>query len=94
MSRRRVTVTLDEELLEVGATAVKDHRAASMSAWINDALALKVEHERRIGALARAVADYESEFGEISDDELATQARADRDAAAAVRARRTASGAA
>ncbi len=45
-----------------------------------------VAMERRRAALAELIAAYEAEHGEITDQELADQARADRDPAAALRA--------
>ena len=45
--------------------------------------------DQRLGQLDALIREYEAEHGVITDDELATQAEADRDAAAAnVRARR------
>mgnify|MGYP006316759721 FL=1 len=74
------------------AAAVAGGRAESVSAWVGNAMRERVAKERRLGALADAVARYEAEHGEITEDELAEQARADRDAAAAVRAGRRRSG--
>ena len=44
--------------------------------------------DQRARQLAALIGEYEAEHGVITDDELATQAAADRDAAAKVRARR------
>lgn len=85
MSKRRLTITVDQEVAAAGAAAVAEGRAASVSAWVNAALAEKAVRDRRLATLAEAVAAYESEWGVIDDDELVEQARADRDAAAAVR---------
>ncbi len=49
-------------------------------------MAEKAATDRRIGALAAAVAAHEQEHGVMEDEELAVQARVDRDAAAARRA--------
>jgi hypothetical protein len=87
MRKERLTVSVDADLAAAGAAAVAAGRADSVSAWVNDALVERAAKERRLAALADAVAAYESEFGTITDEELADQARADRDAAAAVRAR-------
>jgi hypothetical protein len=54
---------------------------------VNQALADRAARDRRLQALAEAVAAYETEFGEISDEELAAQARADRETAIVVRGR-------
>jgi hypothetical protein len=88
MPKERITVTLDRAIVEAGQAAVADGRADSMSGWVADALRERVEHERRLAALADAVAEYEAEHGAFTEEELAEQAREDRDAAAAVRARR------
>lgn len=87
MSKHRLTVSVDAELAAAGAAAVAEGRAESVSAWVNEALADKAVLDRRLVALAEAVAAYEAEHGVISADEMADQAVADRDAAATVRAR-------
>jgi uncharacterized protein YllA (UPF0747 family) len=58
---------------------------------VNAALAEKTAKERRLAALAEAVAAYEKRFGAISDRELADQARADRESAIVVRGKTKAS---
>ena len=85
MSKQRLTVSIDPELAAAGMAAVSEGRAESVSAWVSDALADKAAKDRRLAALAAAVAAYEVEHGTIESDELTEQARADRDAAAAVR---------
>lgn len=83
--KERLTVTIDPELLEAGQASVSEGRAASLSAWVNRALAERVAKEKRLSALAGAIAAYETEFGEISELEIAEQARADRASARVVR---------
>jgi len=91
MSRKeRLTVTVDRALLEAGNDAVAAGRADSLSGWVNLALAERVAKERRLQAMADAVAAYESLFGEITAEEIAAQERADRAAAVVVRGRRRA----
>jgi hypothetical protein len=85
MSKERLTVTVDSELVEAANQAVAEGRVASLSGWVNLALAERAAKERRLRALAEAVAAYEDEFGEITDVELAAQDRADRRTAIAVR---------
>jgi hypothetical protein len=93
--KERLTISIDAELAAAAAGAVADGRADSVSAWVGEAMRERVAKERRLVALAEVLADYEAEHGQITDEELAEQARADRDAAAAVRAgRRRARGAA
>ena len=61
MAKRKVTVTIDEELLDV----LRDQGTENVSAAINDALA---EHAERVGRLAalRAQLDrWDAEFGVV-----------------------------
>jgi Arc/MetJ-type ribon-helix-helix transcriptional regulator len=85
MSKERLTVTVDPHLVRAGAEAVADGRVESVSAWVNLALAERAAKDRRLRALADAVAAYESECGELTTAELAAQARADRLSARVVR---------
>lgn len=86
MSKERVTVTLDADLIRAGQEAVERGGAESLSAWINQAIFDRAEKERRLLSLARAVGDYEKAFGTITREEIAVQQRADRAAARVVRA--------
>jgi metal-responsive CopG/Arc/MetJ family transcriptional regulator len=88
MSKERVTVTIDSELLKAANRAVSEKRVASLSGWVNLALAERAAKEQRLRALADAVAQYEEEFGQISSAELVAQQRADRRNAVVVRQRR------
>jgi hypothetical protein len=90
MKKQRLTVTVDPGVLEAGHEAVAAGRAESLSAWVNRALAERVAKERRLSALADAIASYEAEFGVISEEEIVRQARADRDAARVIRGSATA----
>jgi hypothetical protein len=83
--KERLTVTVDPAFMSAGNDAVAEGRAESLSAWVNTALAEKVAKERRLAALADAVAAYEKRHGVISVQEVAEQARADRESAIVVR---------
>jgi hypothetical protein len=85
ISKERLTVTVDPDLVKAGADAVEEGRAESLSAWVNLALAERARKEQRLKALADAVTFYEAEFGAITDEELTAQRRADRAAARVVR---------
>jgi hypothetical protein len=88
MSKERLTVTVDSELVEAANRAVAEKRVGSLSGWVNLALAERAAKEQRLRALAAAIKDYEDEFGEITDSELVTQQRRDRGDAKVVRPRR------
>jgi Arc/MetJ-type ribon-helix-helix transcriptional regulator len=83
--KERVTVTVDAELVAAGNRAVRAGRAESLSGWVNQALVEHSEKERRLKAMAEAVAAYESEFGKISAAEMAAQKMADDRSARMVR---------
>src|SRR5213593_1276942 len=94
MKRRkeRLTVTVDVALIQAGQEAVAAGRAESVSAWVNLALAERAAKERRLAAMADAIAAYEAKFGAISAAELSAQARADRESAIVVRGQRRTAG--
>jgi len=83
--KERLTITVDEALVVAGNEAVASGRAKSMSAWVNLALAERAAKDRRLQSLGDAIAEYEARFGVITAEELAKQARSDRQAARVVR---------
>jgi hypothetical protein len=87
MSKERLTVTVDPDLVRAGAQAVAEGRVDSLSGWVNLALSERAAKDRRLRALAAAVSAYEAEFGAMTGEELAAQQRADRAAARVVRGR-------
>jgi Arc/MetJ-type ribon-helix-helix transcriptional regulator len=68
--KQRLSASVDAELLETAQSAVRAGRAESLSAWVNDALRLKADHERRMEALDVFLAAYEAEHGVITDEEM------------------------
>ena len=64
-------MTVDHELVEAGSEAVAAGQAESLSGWVNSALAERAARDRHLRSLAEAVEDYEAEFGEITEAELA-----------------------
>jgi hypothetical protein len=86
MQKRRVTITVDEDLVDEAGRAVAEGRASSVSAWIGEAMVARQANDRRVEALGELIAEYEAVHGTITEEELAQQAQADRDSAALVRA--------
>ena len=86
--KERLTITVDAHFVKEGARAVAAGRADSLSGWVNLALAERIAKERRLAAMAEAVTAYEQRFGAISNEEIATQQRADQRAAIVVRGAR------
>ena len=78
--KRRLSVSVRPAWIEAAQTAVAGGQVASVSAWVDDALRLKVEHDRRLAALDAFLESHENTNGVITDEEV-------RDAARAVRGR-------
>jgi Arc/MetJ-type ribon-helix-helix transcriptional regulator len=84
-AKQRLSASVDSELVAVAQEAVTDGRAESISAWVNDALRLKADHDRRLRALDDFLAAYEAEHGEITEEEMRDSARRARERAIVVR---------
>jgi Arc/MetJ-type ribon-helix-helix transcriptional regulator len=84
-AKQRLSASVDVDLVEAAEAAVARGLAGSVSAWVNDALRLKLEQDRRLAALADFVTAYESEYGAITDEELRQAARRTRARAVVVR---------
>jgi hypothetical protein len=80
----RLTVTVDPDLVEDGKRAVADGSAESLSAWVNQALAVHSKREQQLAGLREAIADYEAEFGKITEEEIAALEQRDRETAIVV----------
>ena len=50
MQKKRVTVTVDEELLQEASTAVSEGRSRSVSEWIGEAMAQRRDRDQRESA--------------------------------------------
>jgi Arc/MetJ-type ribon-helix-helix transcriptional regulator len=83
--KERLSASVDADLVAVAQEAVAQGQAESVSAWVNDALRLKAEHDRRLRALDEFVAAFEAEHGEISEAEMREAARRARGRAVVVR---------
>lgn len=86
MNKQRLSVSVEQELVAAGEQAVHRGRARSLSAWVNDALRLKADHDRRLEALAAFVTAYEGAHGEITADEVRGAVRRARARAVSTRA--------
>lgn len=83
--KRRLSASVDADLVESGQAAVRTGAAANFSAWVNEALRRQVEHELRLAALDEFLAAFEAEHGAISDEEIAAASRRTRARAVVVR---------
>jgi len=83
--KERLSASVDADLVAVAQEAVAQGRAESVSAWVNEALRLKVAHDRRLRALDEFVAAFEAEHGQITEAEMGEAARRARGRAVVVR---------
>ena len=83
--KERLSASVDADLVAVAQEAVAQGQADSVSAWVNEALRLKVAHDQRLRALDEFVAAFEAEHGEITKAEMSEAARGARGRAVVVR---------
>jgi Arc/MetJ-type ribon-helix-helix transcriptional regulator len=88
MAKRRLSASVDASLLAAAERAVAEGRAENVSAWVNAAMRLQLEHDKRMGALGDFVSAYESKHGVITEAEMADASRRARTRAVIVRASR------
>jgi len=88
--KRRLSASVDSELVDAGHAAVAAGTAENLSAWVNDALRRQSEHDSRLTALGEFLAEYEAEHGQITDAEIAEATRWARGRAVVVRGKPTA----
>jgi len=67
MAKRKITVTVDEELVEL----VQDAGTASLSSVVNSALGREVDRRARAAALQRMLAEWDDAYGPVSEDDAA-----------------------
>ncbi|UUY02874.1 hypothetical protein LRS13_19635 [Svornostia abyssi] len=87
MGKRRLSASIDAEVLAAAEAAVEAGRAPTLSAWVEDALSAKVERERTLAALGEALEAADAEFGALSEDEIRAVERRARANAIVVRPR-------
>jgi hypothetical protein len=68
--KQRLSASVDANLMAAAAAAARSGQVPNLSAWVNDALRLKVEHDQRLRALKDFIDAYEAEHGEITREEI------------------------
>jgi Arc/MetJ-type ribon-helix-helix transcriptional regulator len=84
-TKQALSATVDVDVLRAAEAAVREGRAPNVSAWVNDAMRRKMEHEARLHALDVFIAAYEAEHGAITEDEVRQATRRTRARAVVVR---------
>src|SRR5215211_1823980 len=87
-TKQRLSASVDAELIDAAEKAAAQGEVANVSAWVNDAMKLKVEHDRGLAELAAVIADFETEHGDITSAEIEKAVRAARSVAVSVRGAR------
>jgi Arc/MetJ-type ribon-helix-helix transcriptional regulator len=77
MTKVRITVSLDAELVAAANEAVATGRSESVSAWVAEALAAKADREAKLAGWRSLLAEYEAEHGAFTDEELEEGRRRD-----------------
>lgn len=72
MAKRKITVTVDEELVETAHAL----GAETLSSVVNHALAREVDRRARAAALERLLAEWDAAHGPVSDDDATWAAAA------------------
>ncbi len=75
-TKRRLSASVDAELLDAAEAAVARGSAGRVCAWVIYALRLKSVHDRRLLALEDLIAAHEAEHGEITEDDMRQAAAA------------------
>ena len=83
IKKQRLSASVDADLLRAAQRAAS--RGGALSAWVNDAMRLKLEHDRRLEAFDAFLRAYEAEHGEITEEDMRMATRRAR--ARAVRSR-------
>ena len=73
--KQRLSASVDADLVAAAEAATARGEVPTLSAWVNDALRLKLEHDRRLQALAAFIGAFEAENGEIALEEMTRAAR-------------------
>ncbi|WP_300015496.1 hypothetical protein [Pseudonocardia sp.] len=68
--KERLSVTVDAYLLAEGRAAVEAGLHHNLSAWVSAALRAQSEHDQRMRAADEFFAWYETEYGEITEEEM------------------------
>jgi hypothetical protein len=84
--KERLSASIDADLLAAAEHAVSRGEAPTVSSWVNDAIRLKMEHDRRLKELESFIREHEDEHGVITPAEMREATRRARARAVSARA--------
>ncbi len=67
--KKRLSATVDADLIAAAERATKRGEATTVSAWVNEAMRLKLEHDRRLSSARALIAEFAKEDGPISESD-------------------------
>lgn len=73
--KRRLSASVDADLVAAGRAAVAAGEAANLSAWVNEALRRQAEHDHRLRALDEFLAAFDAEHGALTEEEIVAATR-------------------
>ena len=85
MPKERVTITVEIDLLNHAKSAVQSGTCRSVSEWIGEAMAEQLAKDARLAAMDELIAEFDAEYGPLTDEEIAEQRQRDLEASAALR---------
>jgi Arc/MetJ-type ribon-helix-helix transcriptional regulator len=68
--KKRLSVTVDAELIAAGRAAVESGRYENLSAWVGAALRERSERDRLLRAGDEFFRWYEAEYGDITEEDM------------------------
>jgi len=73
--KQRLSASVDADLIAAAEAAAARGEVPTVSTWVNDAMRHKLDHDRRLVALAAFIGAYEAEEGEITPEEIGRATR-------------------
>lgn len=70
VGKRRLSVSVDAELMEAAEQAVRRGEAPTLSAYVSAGLKRQLENDRRLRAMGELIADHEREHGDITEKDI------------------------
>jgi Arc/MetJ-type ribon-helix-helix transcriptional regulator len=70
VGKRRLSVSVDAELMAAAEQAVKRGEAPTLSAYVSAGLRRQLENDRRLRAMGEFIAAFEREHGKITEPDI------------------------
>lgn len=74
--KQRLSVSIDNDLVDAARAAVEQGEADSVSAWVGAAMRDRADRDRKLRLMGEWIRDFEAEHGEITEAEMDASERA------------------